>query len=540
MYRQPQYGTRGKGPWGVSSKADQPPSIKRVRAFGDNEVNGSESATSALSNLLTDKHVYGSSLISRDTRPKFSQSFLSRLNHGGAEARRIKRRLQKAKEATADPFKPERLLTPAPVSGRQHIQLQTEEHLIELTQHAREFMAETQTEPWMDKPPTPMFRPHREEVHVATQILDGDLFDFEEEVVPILEVIVGKVLEQSITEVLEEEELAAIQKQQDEFDRARMLELIEVQRLEAAEKRRQEETERRLAQAQAWQEIKLTTYRKMLAMDFAAVQRRGCSQMALRELAESANLFMHPNVGAVSVLFWPSLMRQATDEVAFMKDGVSTIVSDTSMLFSLYQHNDASTEKTSIVCARGCFQTMKNKRRWLRTRRMMEKHGRQQRLRLEQIRVKNEIKATNERRWKQPIALRKCESGRQPRLPDWHRRRKRMHVGQKRRHCWKQRGTQTELQATLTSTKMKMRRNKVSGDKHETSPAVSDHEFYKHRWSPYSTFVRIADLERFTRGLPYKGTTFNLATLVRASHTRVHLRTGELEDGFVKVTNSQR
>lgn len=43
-------------------------------------------------------------------------------------------------------------------------------------------------------------------------------------------------------QVIEEEELAAIQKQQDEFDRARMQELIEVQRLEAAEKRRKEET----------------------------------------------------------------------------------------------------------------------------------------------------------------------------------------------------------------------------------------------------------------------------------------------------------
>lgn len=48
--------------------------------------------------------------------------------------------------------------------------------------------------------------------------------------------------EPSHNQVIEEEELAAIQKQQDEFDRARMQELIEVQRLEAAEKRRQEET----------------------------------------------------------------------------------------------------------------------------------------------------------------------------------------------------------------------------------------------------------------------------------------------------------
>ena len=45
-------------------------------------------------------------------------------------------------------------------------------------------------------------------VDVETQIESGDLFDFDFEVEPILEVLVGKTLEQGLMEVMEEEELA--------------------------------------------------------------------------------------------------------------------------------------------------------------------------------------------------------------------------------------------------------------------------------------------------------------------------------------------
>ncbi|PFH32665.1 radial spoke protein 3 protein [Besnoitia besnoiti] len=304
-----------------------------------------------------------------------AQPLLSRPPDADAEARRMRRQLQKAKAATADPFKRDRLLTPLPVSGRQHMQLQTEEHLIELTEHAKSFMAETQTEPWMDRPSTPIFRPHREEVHASTQILDGDLFAFDEEVVPILEVIVGKVLEQSITEVLEEEELAALKKQQDEYERARMLELIEVQRLEAAERRRSEEIQRRRAQAEAWHEVKRTAYRKMLAMDFAATHRRGRSQLILRQLAESANLFMHPKVGAVCVSFWPSLLKQTTSQVCFPAPAATSRrrgvpYSLRKRLLSDYAERDRDVERM-----------------------VMEKQDEQRRVRLEQLRFKAERRA---------------------------------------------------------------------------------------------------------------------------------------------------
>nr|KAG5704993.1 hypothetical protein BaRGS_022835 [Batillaria attramentaria] len=69
------------------------------------------------------------------------------------------------------------------------------------------------------------------------------LFDFDVEVKPILEVIVGKTVEQSLLEVMEEEELANLRKQQREFEELRNAELVEQQRLEEQERRHKEEKE---------------------------------------------------------------------------------------------------------------------------------------------------------------------------------------------------------------------------------------------------------------------------------------------------------
>eukprot|EP00960_Hanusia_phi_P039669 753975-Hanusia_phi.AAC.5 len=61
------------------------------------------------------------------------------------------------------------------------------------------------------------------------QIFEGELFDFDFEVEPILQVIVGKTLEQSLMEVLEEEELKNMRAHQEEFDQIRAAELAEAQ-----------------------------------------------------------------------------------------------------------------------------------------------------------------------------------------------------------------------------------------------------------------------------------------------------------------------
>ena len=58
---------------------------------------------------------------------------------------------------------------------------------------------------------------------------------------PILEVLVGKTVEQALLEVMEEEELANLRAQQRAFEELRNAEHVEQQRLEEQERRHREE-----------------------------------------------------------------------------------------------------------------------------------------------------------------------------------------------------------------------------------------------------------------------------------------------------------
>lgn len=58
---------------------------------------------------------------------------------------------------------------------------------------------------------------------------------------PIVDILVGKTLEQSLMEVMHEEELAHLRYQQRVFEDNRNFELSEVQRLAEAERRRKVE-----------------------------------------------------------------------------------------------------------------------------------------------------------------------------------------------------------------------------------------------------------------------------------------------------------
>lgn len=56
----------------------------------------------------------------------------------------------------------------------------------------------------VDRPPTPDFIPNEKGVDKETQVIDTELFDFELEVEPILQVLVGKSTENARIEVIEE------------------------------------------------------------------------------------------------------------------------------------------------------------------------------------------------------------------------------------------------------------------------------------------------------------------------------------------------
>lgn len=76
---------------------------------------------------------------------------------------------------------------------------------------------------------------------MATEITEGELFDFDSEVQPILEALIGRTLQQALNEVVHEEEIAELKEQQAKMQAIREAELAELRRMEDKEKKLQNE-----------------------------------------------------------------------------------------------------------------------------------------------------------------------------------------------------------------------------------------------------------------------------------------------------------
>lgn len=75
-----------------------------------------------------------------------------------------------------------------------------------------------QTDAFKDRPDSPAYVPHKTGIDNTTQVEDvRDLFDFDAESQPIVDVIVSKTLEQAIFEVRHEEELLALEEVERSF-----------------------------------------------------------------------------------------------------------------------------------------------------------------------------------------------------------------------------------------------------------------------------------------------------------------------------------
>ena len=75
-----------------------------------------------------------------------------------------------------------------------------------------------QTDEFLPKPPSPKYIPKKTGIDQVTQIGDYDLFDYDREVQPILNVLLSKTCEQAILEVEEETELEQIRKFKSDYE----------------------------------------------------------------------------------------------------------------------------------------------------------------------------------------------------------------------------------------------------------------------------------------------------------------------------------
>jgi hypothetical protein len=98
---------------------------------------------------------------------------------------------------------------------------------------------------------------------------DNDLFDFELEAEPVLQVLVGKALELAQIEAIEAFEKTELDKHKRLFLQIKEAELMETQRMEAARKRRIEEQERRNLQQRTTKSQKVNAEKKVMARQTA-------------------------------------------------------------------------------------------------------------------------------------------------------------------------------------------------------------------------------------------------------------------------------
>ncbi|OWK52471.1 Radial spoke head protein 3 [Lonchura striata] len=202
--------------------------------------------------------------------------------------------------------------TPEPVEGREHVHVQTELYLEEISDRIIEVDGECQTDDFLDRPPTPLFIPAKSGKDVATQIEEGELFDFDIEVKPILEVLVGKTVEQALLEVMEEEELAQLWSHQRAFAELRNAEFAELQRLEEQDRRIKEEKERRRLEHLEKLRKQRETAEKIAARAFAQRYLADLIPSVFNKLHDSG-FFYDPIERDIETEFLPWLMSEVEE-----------------------------------------------------------------------------------------------------------------------------------------------------------------------------------------------------------------------------------
>jgi hypothetical protein len=260
-------------------------------------------------NIMWDPRVHRGTNFGTAVLTPAQQAEMERLQREEEERKRRRERAKRAKAADGA-----RAHTPEAVDGRSHAGAQTDEYLEAISDRPLEEDAGVQTEVAQDRPPVALFVPHKSGVDVGTEIGAGELFDFDFEVEPVLEVLVGKSLEYGLMEVLEEEELAAVRRHQEEFEQLRAAELAEVQRLEAEARRKAEEKRRRMQQEASRLRREAQAKDKVAAAAFAH-QYVGQVRSSVFEALQRSGAFFDPLVREIETKFLPGVADAAAARI---------------------------------------------------------------------------------------------------------------------------------------------------------------------------------------------------------------------------------
>nr|XP_018896293.1 PREDICTED: radial spoke head protein 3 homolog [Bemisia tabaci] len=152
-------------------------------------------------NIMTDKRVVRGSTLGQHTflraNPKQNASRQTEIQRRGRARKRAEEYQSRVRLIVG---------TPPPVQGRLHMDVQTDDFLEEIFLNPETASTASQTDPFDELEPPPFIRPPPG-VDAATQILPEELFDFEEELKPIVVALVSRTLDQSLLEIMNENQL---------------------------------------------------------------------------------------------------------------------------------------------------------------------------------------------------------------------------------------------------------------------------------------------------------------------------------------------
>lgn len=214
--------------------------------------------------------------------------------------RRAQRR--KPKELDPSPF-----ALPLPPPDR--IPVDLDSHLIAPEEAIAVAQSESQTDTFLPEVPEPEYVPRKTGLDATTQIYEGDLFDFDIEVAPILDVLTTKTLEQALTEVAEETELENVMQFKQEWEKRQRALMHDWEQTVEVERERAAEKDKVLSAAKARKEKEHALMRKIACVRLAEQYTRNVVPTAMKSLM-NAGQFPEAAQQPLEAEFWPWLLEK--------------------------------------------------------------------------------------------------------------------------------------------------------------------------------------------------------------------------------------
>lgn len=179
-------------------------------------------------------------------------------------------------------------------------------------------VVEAQTDEFLPETPPEQYQPQKTGMDVSTQVEDGELFHFDKEVDPILDVLINKTLEQSIMEVEEEHEFTRMSEFKGEWHERQKVMMANWVKCVDEERFLWQKKEEIKAQAR---EQKRREARVLLKIQALAVAKQHLSGLVSTTVSNMKEIAFPDMQGmAIDRLFLPQLFSRVKQEVQSIQE----------------------------------------------------------------------------------------------------------------------------------------------------------------------------------------------------------------------------